>query len=376
MNELRWTPGRYAVSQDVFFGDSYEEVKTATSPQVKGFEAGVKSCRVPTPLEYGKTYYWRVDTDNGDLPTATGKIWSFRVEDKPIDGDVTFFITSDLHYGASVTVARANKGTIDIMNTLPGTPYPKKIGGFVRTPRGVIIPGDLLDEGNAPDAAEIWKLFTDDYGVNGEGRLIYPIYEGAGNHDGDPDKPARLGIKSRNLLRSAIKNISPDGLHYSWDWGQVHFVQLNLFPGSAGDDVINPWGRTFEGDWKYPQHSLEFLIDDLAKNVGSSGRPVILLQHYGWDDWSKGWWSENERTAYYDAIKIYHVIAIFWGHSHFGQLIPWNGIPTFCVGSGQKDPETGEVFVVRITPKEMTVAEWRGHEWGLTAKIGLEANQN
>ena len=34
--------------------------------------------------------------------------------------EVTFFLTSDLHYGVSPTVAAANAETVDAMNALPG----------------------------------------------------------------------------------------------------------------------------------------------------------------------------------------------------------------------------------------------------------------
>jgi hypothetical protein len=375
LTELRWTPGRYAVSQDFYFGDSQDQVQKAGTPQIKGLPAAANSCRIQRlPLEQGKKYFWRVDTYNGKLPPAKGDVWSFRVEDTPESGDITFFLVSDTHYGASVTIAKADRTMVDVMNGFPGALYPKSVGdGIVKTPRGVLVLGDLIDEGEAEDAAEIFRSFAEDYGVNGEGRLVYPVYEGAGNHDGGEKDPVRKGIVARNAVRPGVKDVSSNGLHYSWDWDRVHFVQLSLFPGTAGDDIINPWGRHFEGDWKYPQHSLEFLNDDLAKNVGSSGRPVVLLQHYGWDDWGKGWWSERERSAYYEAIKNYNIIAIFWGHSHTPQFLNWNGIPTWCVGSPQIDPHLGEFFVVHITPNEMIVAERDYDRWRLISEIDLKA---
>jgi len=369
--ELRWTPGAFAVGQDVTFGDSLEEVKSASAPTVTGLAAGTKGVLPPRPLEYGTTYYWRVDTDNGDVPPAPGEIWWFRTEDLPVANDVTFFVASDLHYGASVTVARANAAAIDLMNSLAGTLNPITLSGVVRMPRGVVLLGDLVDDGNAPDAAETWNSFAADYGLDGEGRIVYPVYEGVGNHDGDPGRPVRRSVEARNRRRPGVRNISADGLHYSWDWDQVHCVQLNLFPGAAGDDVTNPWGGKFQGEWKFPRHSLEFLIDDLVRNVGTSGRPVVLFQHYGWDEWSRGWWSDGEREAYAAALKGYNVAAIFWGHSHVPQRIDWNGIPTFCVGSANRDPLSAEFFVVRITPGEMTVAERTRDGWGLTSAIKL-----
>ncbi len=288
--------------------------------------------------------------------------------------EVTFFLISDTHYGVSGTVAQANRQTILAMTVLPGNPYPPEIGdGWVRPPRGVVVLGDLVEDGGGASGEEQWRAFTADFGVNGEGLLRHPVYEGFGNHDGGAEHPVRSGIRDRNLRRPGVANISSDGHHYSWDWGRVHLVQLNLFPGSQGEDIINPWGKAFEGSWKYPLHSLEFLEQDLADRVGESGRPVVLLQHYGWDEWGLGWWGDGERARFYSVIKDYNIIAIFWGHSHQAQNIPWQGIPTFCVGSSQHDPSAGVFIVVRITGNEMLVAEKTPQGWGLMQKMTLSA---
>ncbi|HOT69620.1 MAG TPA: hypothetical protein PLW30_08110, partial [Candidatus Saccharicenans sp.] len=74
---------------------------------------------------------------------------------------------------------------------------------------------------------------------------------------------------------------------------------------------------------------------------------------------------------FYKAIKNYNVIAIFWGHSHLSQFISWKGINTWCVGSGQQDPEPGQFFVVNINPKEMIVAERKKDGWGLVMKSAI-----
>jgi hypothetical protein len=289
-------------------------------------------------------------------------------------GDVLFFVASDLHYGAAVTAAAANARMIEAMNELPGKRFPKRLGpDVVGAPRGVVLLGDLIDDGNSPDAAGFWNEFTADYDTKGAGRLAFPVYEGVGNHDGDPGRVVRDSIKARHPGRPGLRSISPDGLHYSWDWGPVHCVQLNLFPGADGDDIINPWGRPFEGEWRKPRHSLEFLVRDLAENVGSGGRPVVLFQHYGWDEWSRGWWSDREREALAAALKGTNVVAIFWGHSHAVQRIDWNGIPTWCVGSANKEGAGGEFLVVRLTRDFLSIAERRLNRWGLIDRLPIGA---
>jgi 3',5'-cyclic AMP phosphodiesterase CpdA len=286
--------------------------------------------------------------------------------------EVTLFLTSDTHYGLSPTVAAVNEKTIDAMNALPGAAYPKEIGGVVGIPRGVAVLGDLTDDAATLGQQFSWRQFTADFGVNGEGRLRFPAYELPGNHDGGENQFVRQGIRERNRIRPGLRNVSANGINYSWDWAAVHFVSLGLFAGSDGDVVVNPWGRHFDGPWRLPGHSLEFLEEDLAGNVGRSGRPVVLLQHYGWDVWGLGWWSDRERQALSAAIKGYNVIAFFWGHTHVVQRLDVDGIPTFCVGSSQADPLPGSFLVVRIRPKEMIVAERKPDSWGYAARIPLK----
>jgi cytolysin (calcineurin-like family phosphatase) len=285
--------------------------------------------------------------------------------------NVTFFLASDTHYGQSATVAAANERTIDAMNALPGTAYPKDIGGIVALPRGVAVLGDLVNSVAGPRSPEFWGQFTADFGVNGEGRLRFPVYECAGNHDGGENELVRQGIRLRNAVRPGVKSVSASGINYSWDWDVVHFVSLGLFAGADGDVIPDFWGRKNEGPWRLPGHSLEFLEDDLARNVGRSGRPVVLLQHYGWDLWGLSSWSDREREALAAAIKEYNVIAIFWGHTHTVQRVDVGEIPTFCVGSTQADPKPGVFIVARIRPRETIVAAWKTDpgEWGEVFKV-------
>jgi len=285
--------------------------------------------------------------------------------------EVTFFLASDPHYGAGPEVAAANRKIVDAMNRLPGTAYPPQIGGVIGQPRGVAVLGDLINDAASPQASDFWQLYTGDFGVDGEGRLKFPVYENSGNHDGGEDQIVRQGIRERNKVRRGLTAISPNGINYSWDWEAVHFVNLGLYAGSEGETFASPWGRRFEGSWRLPGHSLEFLADDLARNVGRSGRPVVLMQHYGWDVWGMGWWSDRERQALADVIKEYRVIAVFWGHTHTVQRVDVEGIPTFCVGSSQAGRTPGSFMVVRIRPKEMIVAERKTDGWGLVDRLIL-----
>ena len=62
--------------------------------------------------------------------------------------DVTFFAASDTHYGVGPNDA-PKTAMVKIMNALPGTDYPQSVGGSVGTPRGVVLMGDLVNDGAA-----------------------------------------------------------------------------------------------------------------------------------------------------------------------------------------------------------------------------------
>lgn len=271
--------------------------------------------------------------------------------------DLTFFFTADTHYGLGIDdFEAANKATIAAMNTLPGTPYPSAIGGIVGTPAGVLVAGDLTDAAHYWDFYGVYYTpqayvdgFQTDYGLNGEARLHYPVFEGYGNHDfGDSFDIVRTAIADRNLHRDQPIHLSPNGLHYSWDWQGIHFVNLNVYPGGDTD----------------ARNSLDFLNSDLASEVGTSGRPVIVYHHYGFDSFSTQprWWTGEERDAYADALLGYNVLGIFHGHLHTEMHYQWQGYDVFD-GSAAKD---GNFLVVHLGDDQMTVAARTADGWAWT----------
>lgn len=257
--------------------------------------------------------------------------------------DVTFFHISDQHYNIDEKAPAAEQQkrteaeetlpeTIEHMNELPGTPYPDRVGGTVKRPRGVILTGDLTNDGTR-DEMERWIL---QWGLKGgDGLLDYPVYEGTGNHDGR--EAVRRTIIERNPDRPDVTGISENGFHYSWDWDDVHFVQLNEYAGPEDDTRYdgNPaYGRKRQSYGNPAGKSLQFLREDLASHVGDSKRPVILMQHYGFGGfplrpWGNdaAWWTEEHAMRLWEAIEGYNVISILSGHDGSEAVIDWNGIP-------------------------------------------------
>ncbi len=70
--DLTWEYGLGYIFHRVFFGETFEEVESATGV---GYMT-LQTTYDPPPLEIGKTYYWRVDEFTGAV-THRGDIWSF-----------------------------------------------------------------------------------------------------------------------------------------------------------------------------------------------------------------------------------------------------------------------------------------------------------
>jgi len=82
---LRWMAGETAVTHDVYFGTVFDDVNNASRANPLGvlvsqgqsdatYDLGV--------LDYGTTYYWRIDEVNGtpDNTVFKGEVWSFTTE--------------------------------------------------------------------------------------------------------------------------------------------------------------------------------------------------------------------------------------------------------------------------------------------------------
>lgn len=326
---------------------------------------------------------------------------------------VSFFVISDTHMLANaaapeqIDAARfaMNERLIDVLNTLPGQKLPGEIGGgTVAAPRAVLHLGDIADSGDKLGSdhelmtATEWRAHTTLYGLQGkDGRLRYPIYEIHGNHDTPRGENLTIrGLVARNKQRRGLVNRSANGLHYSWDWNNIHFVALGIVVGANSDDLpISRYGA---------YDSIGFLEKDLAAHVRNSGRPVILLQHVDLQRYSKpvdgevsggsravccegmakiAWhskdcpehaagismseWSPADVRAYWRAIERYNVAAIFHGHLHARRTDCWDGkvidaktgIPVFGVKNAGAGGTNRAFFYCTAEPDALVIREYQ-----------------
>ena len=263
--------------------------------------------------------------------------------------DYTVIVFSDIHLGAenlkaqepftkADTLARV-KNQLDVMRGWMGSPYPPRpvfAGlelGTVAAPRGLFILGDLTDgHKELAQQQEQWRSFDELFPMKGIsfGSNLVPAFAIAGNHDGELAGPQRQGLVTRNraLNQSGrVTALSSNGVHFALNWDGVHFIGLGLCPADSIDaETPFKYGQPGPGSWNDPQGALTFLKGYLVRQVGSSGQPVVLMQHYGFDgfslnDWN--WWTPKQRRALYDLLKDYNIAAILHGHNHHAEHYRW-----------------------------------------------------
>jgi hypothetical protein len=113
---LDWTPGDFAVSHDVYVGESFEDVNVGTSSAFRGNQTstsfivglGLPGDPYPGGLVPGTTYYWRVDEVNNADPNSPwkGNVWSFSLPPRtaykpnPADGAESVALDARLSWTA------------------------------------------------------------------------------------------------------------------------------------------------------------------------------------------------------------------------------------------------------------------------------------
>jgi hypothetical protein len=236
--------------------------------------------------------------------------------------DVTFYLVSDTHVGMNYRKTTPPFGsdefnahvakTLEVLAKVPGTAWQEgpvaeamKGKGPVPRPLGMLVAGDLTEVGNAAQWADFDRLFP----WKGTTPAKYPTFALAGNHDGGNAGPVRQGLRQRNreMAAAGLLTASEDGLHASWNWQGVHFINVNLYGGDGAKE-----GAKETSMWN-PEGGLSFLKSRLAK-IGPA-EPVVIVQHLDFSARST-WWDQPKRKAFYEAIKGHHIIALLHGHTH------------------------------------------------------------
>ncbi|MBC8218130.1 MAG: hypothetical protein H8E73_06660, partial [Planctomycetes bacterium] len=161
---ISWSPGAFAVSHDVYLGESFDDVNNGAGDTFVGNQGtatlivGFPGFPVPDGLVAGTTYYWRVDEVNDTEPNSPwkGPVWSFSVPPKnaynldPVDG--AKFIDPD------VTVSRTPGFSAKLHHVYFGDSFDDVNDGAAATYKGAMpeltfTPGTL-----DMDKAYYWRV--------------------------------------------------------------------------------------------------------------------------------------------------------------------------------------------------------------------------
>ncbi len=136
---LSWSPGCFAVSHDVYFGENLDDVKDRTGDTFRGNQAktffivGFPGFAYPDGLVPGTTYYWRIDEVNDLNPNSPwqGDVWSFSVPPRtaynpdPPDGaefvDLNVELSWTKAFGAMLHTVYFGDNFADVNNAIGGT---------------------------------------------------------------------------------------------------------------------------------------------------------------------------------------------------------------------------------------------------------------
>ena len=206
-----------------------------------------------------------------------------------------------------------NTKQVDSMNAIQKTYGKSHVAGS-------IINGDLTAYGHDWQLAKYFQFYERDLKMNN--------YPGLGNHDyanNVNDTYQNYGatrmmeylVNSVNTLNVHSFDYSDSGSYsryrensfgYSWDVGNVHFVQLNNYPTYSTS--WNGWNfNRARRDYFNIRSSLSWLRNDLSQAY-SKGKKIILNFH----DWGNH--SNTSDAEFVQILKDFKVAAIFAGHIH------------------------------------------------------------
>jgi hypothetical protein len=137
---LSWTPANFAVTNDVYIGDNFDDVNNGAESTFQGNQtdtfivAGFPGFPFPDGLVNGETYYWRIDGINDTNPNSPlkGDVWSFTIVPKTaydpdppdgagfVDPNATFSWTGG--YGAKLHTVYIGTNFDDVNNAAGGAP--------------------------------------------------------------------------------------------------------------------------------------------------------------------------------------------------------------------------------------------------------------
>jgi hypothetical protein len=269
---LGWTPGAFAGSHDVYFGENFDDVNAGAEAAFQGnqsstfFVVGFPGFPYPDGLVPGTTYYWRVDEIDDLHPDSpwTGDVWSFMVPPKkaygPSPADDAKFIdpNTDLNwtagFGAKLHTVYFGENFDDVNNAAGGLPQ-----GTMTYKPGPLELGKTyywrVDEFDAVTTykGDVWSFRTQPVIPISDPNLVgwWKLDEGSGNNALDFS-----GHGNHGELRGGPQWVSGyDGIALEFDGSDdyVNFSNPSGWASGTSARSMCGWGKTdtVAGGWRW-----------------------------------------------------------------------------------------------------------------------------
>src|SRR6185437_6567922 len=149
------------------------------------------SCTDPSSNTRRTDSYGQVSLCNLPAPSCSASFSENQASAarKTPDFDVTFYLTSDIHYWRTSFRLPDQVRHVRLMNEFHGLGkrWPAGIGfspELIASPLGVVMAGDLTTFGQAEELGAYRLLYEPGTSA---ASIAYPVYHGLGNHDVNPD---------------------------------------------------------------------------------------------------------------------------------------------------------------------------------------------
>ena len=298
---LSWTPGEFAAPTNghkVYLGESFDDVNDATDA-TDGVAQSANSYAPPQRLDFGTTYYWRVDEVNAP-PTShiefKGEVWSFTTE------PVAYLIA-----GGNITATASSTSQADIgpENTINGS-------GLDANDLHSMEPTDMWLSGDEPNGAwieyeldKVYKLhemwvwnsnqvmepmiglgFKDvsiEYSVNGTDYTtlgtVHEFAQGTGAADYEHNTTVDFGSAAAKYIRLTANSNWGDVLDQH-GLSEVRFFSIPVFarepsPDSGTTNVDVDVTLGFKAGREAVTHDVYLSSDEQA--VADSNAPVATV---------------------------------------------------------------------------------------------------
>ena len=392
--DLSWTPGSEWALHDVYFGTNEDSVTDANTDITFGVYMGrqtdpvVSNSSLVPALEFGKTYYWRVDEVNGtDETMIKGRIWNFTVANYIVIDDMESYSQSNRIYytweedtgrtAIDLQTADSNPDYVhtkdqsmefNFLNNFP--PYYSQATRTFSPPRDWTIPGiEALtlyfraDFDNLPSAVQPMYIIVSDGVETGTVEYDDPndLIRG---EDGWQEwnialqEFADAGVDLDNITELGIKigdGVSAAGVGY------VYFDDVRIWLQRCVPDISYPYGD-LTGDCFIDGFDVEVMSADWL----ISDYNVITTEPC--DANLIGWWKFDEGSGYtvedssvYNNTGVATDLTPMWVEGHpndpCDSAMYFNGITDYLL-CAQRDGTVPGTYPGELMPDTFTVTCW------------------